>query len=978
MKIVGRTAITIAASAAAYLAGFTLTVETRQGVAASRASQQTVATDPPPTGRGIGGRGRNPFEGADLGPKPPIKPLPPSESQKLFILPPGYRMEPVLTEPRIAEPMQIAFDGNGRMFVLEIRGYMQDADATGELDPTGRISVHQDTDQDGVYDEHHVFVDKLVFPRFVMPFGANSVLTMESNADEVYRYTDTNGDSVADRKELFATRFGRSGNVEHQQASLTWAMDNWLYSTYNAFRIRWTPARDKDGQTLTLREPTGPNGAQWGITQDDDGKVWFQGGASGLPSYFQFPVHYGSFNQPEQLEPGFEIAYGSAGVADYQPGMGSVRLPDQTLTRVTGAAGNDIYRGDRLPKELLGDYFYGEPVARIVRRIRPVVTGGVTQLRQVYQSEQAEFIRTRDHLFRPVDITTAPDGTMYITDTYRGIIQQATWVNPGSYLRAKVEQYQLDKVIQHGRIWRLTYDGLERDRRQPRMLDETPGQLVAHLSHPNGWWRDTAQQLIVLSQDRSVVPALEELIRTTKSPLARIHALWTLEGLSAVGPALVQSLLREESPRIRIHATRVSESLYKAGDRSLVSDVRALTQDPNPDVAIQAMLTLNVLRVPGVEEIVQAAQAKNPARGVQAVARQILAAPAAAFGRGGRGRGPVFTPGELDTMQKGDAIYKELCFSCHGDDGRGTPEPGAPLGTLMAPSLVGSSRVTGHRDYVIKTLLHGLQGPVEGQTYTGGVMAPMGANTDEWVAAIASYVRNTFGNVASFVLPAEVARIRAAEADRRELWTFDSLLASLPRAIPAQPAWRATASHNPERAMGAFSFASWTTGAPQEPGMWFQIELPQPARVTEIQFTSPGMGGGGGRGRGRGGRGTAAAPAGPQPAPADSQGSSGAAVPAQTISSPQAPAAAQATGRGLAPFTPAGTYPRGYKVEVSSDGSSWSTIAEGQGRGAHTSIAFAPVTAKFIRLTQTAAPEDSAPAWAIHRLVLYAPPNGGR
>ena len=66
------------------------------------------------------------------------------------------------------------------------------------------------------------------------------------------------------------------------------------------------------------------------------------------------------------------------------------------------------------------------------------------------------------------------------------------------------------------------------------MLNETPAQLVAHLSHPNGWWRDTAQQLLVLKQDKSVVPALQTLVRTSKNPLARFHALWTLEGLGAL------------------------------------------------------------------------------------------------------------------------------------------------------------------------------------------------------------------------------------------------------------------------------------------------------------------------------------------------------------------------------------------------------------------------------------------------------------
>jgi hypothetical protein len=129
-------------------------------------------------------------------------------------------MTPVLSEPAIQEPGQIAFDGNGRMFVVELRGYMQDVDATGELGPVGRVSVHEDLDSDGTYETHHVFVDNLIFPRFVTPFGTNAILTKESNADEVWKYTDTDGDLVADKKELFATGLGRFASWTVQRLKL--------------------------------------------------------------------------------------------------------------------------------------------------------------------------------------------------------------------------------------------------------------------------------------------------------------------------------------------------------------------------------------------------------------------------------------------------------------------------------------------------------------------------------------------------------------------------------------------------------------------------------------------------------------------------------------------------------------------------------------------------------------------------------------
>ena len=403
----------------------------------------------------------------DFSKKPPVQPLTPAEQAKKFWLPPGFKLEPVLTDPDIEEPAQIAFDGNGRMFVLEIRGYMQDADGGGTLDPVARISLHEDKNSDGVYETHHVFVDKLVFPRFVMPFGGNAILAKESNADEVWKYTDTNNDNVADKKELFATGMGRVMNVEHQESGLTWGLDNWIYSTINPVRLKWTPGG-------VLRESTGSNGGQWGVTMDNYGKMWFQAGASGMPGYFQTPIQYGNFTNPEQFETDLNITWGAPVlIADMQGGMNAVRMPDGSLARATGSAGNDVYRGDRLPKDLMGDYFYGEVVARIVRRLHPVKSEGLTQLRNVYPF--AEFIRSTDPLFRPVDVTTAPDGTMYITDMYRGIIQESQWSGPGTYLRQRIDQYGLDKLVKKGRIWRLTYEGMGRRTEQPKMLSETPG-----------------------------------------------------------------------------------------------------------------------------------------------------------------------------------------------------------------------------------------------------------------------------------------------------------------------------------------------------------------------------------------------------------------------------------------------------------------------------------------------------------------------
>ncbi len=840
---------------------------------------------------------------ADLSPKPPVRPLAPEEQARQFWLPAGYRLEPVLSEPLIESPGQVTFDGNGRMFVLELRGYEQTPDGVDALLPTGRISTHEDRDGDGTYERHGVFVDGLLFPRSATPLGANAILTSQTNSDEVWKYTDTDNDGIADRKELFTTNFGRGGNLESQPSNLFWAMDNWIYSTVNSFRLRWTP-------TGVVREPTGPSSSQWGVTQDNHGKVWFQHGASGLPGYFQFPVHYGNFAPPDQFEPGLEIAWGAPIlIGDVQAGLPGTRIPDGSVIYATAAADNAIYRGHRLPADLVGDYLHGETVARSVRRLRPVKTEGLTQLRNVYP--RSEFIRSLDPLFRPVGIANAPDGTLYIADMYRGVIEGAPWAKEGTYLREKIRQYQLDKVLGHGRVWRLTYEGMTPDRTRPRMLEETPAQLVKHLSHPNGWWRDTAQQLLVLRQDRSVARALHEIARASSNLLARFHALWALEGLHSLDAPLARRLLKDPDPAMRIQAIRAIESLYKAGDTSFADDIRrSATTDTDTDVVIQAMLTLNHLKIPGTTEAVTAAQTTRMARGVQWAAERILNPPA-------RTSRSTLTADERSAVERGATAYAESCFACHGEDGRGAPQPGGA--GLRAPALGGSPRVIGHQDYVIASLLHGLTGPIDGRTYAE-VMPPMGGNSDAWIADVTSFIRQSFGNSASIATPADVARVRKRTEGRRNPWIVAELTAVVPRRLIPDSKWRATASHNSAGAAGAFDFARWSSGAPQEPGMWFQIELPRAVRLTEIQFESETIG-----------------------------------------------------GRGGAP--PTITAPRAYRVEVSDDGNTWTgPVAEGQGRGRTTTIPFAPVTARVIRIVQTAEGEGAA-HWSMERLRLYEVPG---
>lgn len=769
------------------------------------------------------------WKGIDLSSKPPVIPVSANEQLKSFVLQPGYKLEPVLSEPQIREPAAIQFDGNGRMYVLELRTYMQDIDANGELFPTSRISRWEDLDEDGVYETGVVFLDSLIFPRFIVPFGPHSILSMESNEDHIYRYTDTDGDGKSDKKELFATGLGRSGNVEHQTSFMTWTLDNWMYSTYNSKRIRWTPAG-------IIQENTGNPYGQWGVTQDNYGQVWFQDGAGGVPQNFQFPIVYGNFKVDGQFKDGFRIPYSLVKLADFEPGMREAKT-DGSLNNVTCAAGNDVFRGDRLPKELIGQYFYGEPVGRIVRQVKSEKEAGLTYLQNQYIAEESEFIQSTDPLFRPVDMATAPDGTMYIVDMYRGIIQEGNWTQEGSYLRTKIKQYQLDDVIGNGRIWRVTYDGIPRSLAKPRMYEETTAELVRHLEHPNGWWRDQAQQNIILRQDKSVLNELEKMLSNSENELARIHALWTLEGLGGLKLQTIKSLMKDSNPNIQIQALRASETLYKYGSKELAVDYRNLANHPNPSIAIQAIQSAYILKIDAVDKLLRDVFLKNPSKGVQSIANQLIDK----LEEANKSISTLYSSEEQVLFASGKIIFDNYCASCHGIKGLGSPTGN---GELLAPAFSGSKRILGHPEYAVKTLLHGLKGSIEGKEYEG-VMIAMDTNDDQWMASVISYIRNDFGNKGSFVKPEFVAEIRKETAVRKSNYRFEELISEIPKVIFPQENWRVTASSTALQGVGstkdpfyAFGFKGWKSEITQEPGIWFRIELPKEQNITELSFES--------------------------------------------------------------------------------------------------------------------------------------------
>ncbi len=835
--------------------------------------------------------------------QPDVPALSPAEQLKKFQLPPGYKLELVLAEPDIKEPVAAVFDGNGRLFVAEMRTYMQDINGTGEITNKSRVSLHWSSKGDGKFDKHTVFADNLLLPRMILPLGPGELLINETDTQDIYLWRDKDGDGVADEKKLWYAGGPRGGNMEHQQSGLIWATDNWLYMTYNSWRLRWQ-GYDKE----PLKENTHGNGGQWGLTQDDWGKPWYvnAGGERG-PLNFQTHIYYGALNTKDQFVGDFASVWPLVGLADVQGGIPRFRPEDKTLNHFTATCGAEVFRGDRLPADLRGDLLFSEPVGRLIRRTKIEVKDGVTRLSNPYESVKGEFIRSTDPNFRVVNMNTAPDGTLYMVDMYRGIIQEGNWTREGSYLRKAILQYGLDKNVGHGRIWRLVHDDFKPGP-QPKMDAEKSADLVAHLAHPNGWWRDTAQRTLIVRADKSVTPALQSMARSHANPLARMHALWTLDGLGALDASLAREKLKDVHPQVRVAALRASETLLKAGDKTFEADFTTLAKSPDGDLAWQAILSATALKMTNSRALLQSSVISTNAPKVFKELGMMMLAPPTSWPK-------EFSGADKNLLTKGEVIFKELCFACHGFDGRGMQLEGAKAGTTLAPPLSGSARVAGQREAIIHVLLKGLAGPINGKTYEA-LMVPMESNNDEWIASVASYVRNSFGNKAGMVSVKEVTALRAESKVRTQPWTVEELAAALPNApLANRAAWKLTASHNAAglaNAVDGKADTRYDTRKPQEPGMWVQIELPAATAITGLRLDN-----------------------------------------------------------SVSP----GDYPRGYKVELSADAIEWGKpVATGEGKAGVTEIKFPTTKTQFIRITQTG--KTPSTFWSIHELDVLSDSKG--
>ena len=712
--------------------------------------------------------------------------LSPEQSLETIHVPKGYRLELVASEPMIEEPVTLAWDGNGRMYVAEMRTYVQDIDGTGTDLPLSRVMRLEDTDGDGKMDKSAVFIDSLVLPRMILPLD-DRILINETYTYNIHSYRDANGDGTADEKRLvYKSNEEDTRNLEHQRSGLIWNLDNWLYATRVPYRYRWV-----DNQLEVDSLFDFPHG-QWGIAQDDQGRMFHSLAGGEIPALgFQLNPVYGTVELDEQFEGDFFATWPLMATPDAQGGPKRMR-EDSTLNHFTASCGPAIFRGNNLPADLKGDLLICEPVGRLIRRAEVMNREGKIVLKNVY--DQKEFIASTDMNFRPVHTATGPDGCLYIVDMYRGIIQESNWTKEGSYLREVAVRKGLDENIGRGRIYRLVHEDFEPNAAQPNaaqpdaapnMLDAPTETLVDYLSHPNGWWRDNAQKLIILRADQSVVPTLKAI--ATHQPslwdklafwqerpqvITRIHALWTLEGLGAMDKEILFQALRDEAPEIRKTAIWMSDAYLKKGDTEVRSQLLAMKNDESPDVRIQLVSSLRFGQTDESNAVVQEMMEKHADHDLLVAAAQKSLAEANEAVMRLKKKIASLNPGQKEAILNGHQIFQQLCAACHGRDGKGITTGGNRQ--IPAPPLVGSARVNGDPETLIKILLHGLTGPVDGKQYPD-VMPPVGHNDDEYIASVISYIRSDFGESPSTVRPRHVAQVRQETEGRKEYWTLPEL-----------------------------------------------------------------------------------------------------------------------------------------------------------------------------------------------------------
>ena len=717
--------------------------------------------------------------------------LSPEKSLAAMEVEDGFEVKLVASEPLISTPVALTFDEKGRIWVLEMEGYMPDTAGTGENRPNGKIIILEDKNGDGIADSRKVFMDSLVLPRALCLIEDGILVASPPNLWYVEIKNDRPG-----KKVLVDGAYTIGDNVEHDANGLMRAMDNWVYNANSEKRYR------KKGDHW-VTEWTRFRG-QWGITQDDYGRLFYNNNSQNLLGDYFLPGP-GAGNVNQRSISGYNVkivennrVYPARPTPGVNRGYMENILDDSLrLVNFTAACGPVIYRGGLFKDAYHYNAFVAEPSANLIKRNILEEDGYVIKGRQAYAGK--EFLTSIDERFRPVNLYNGPDGALYITDMYRGIIQHKFYLT--DYLKKEISERSLSQPLNCGRIYKVVPEGASL---KPVAMPADPLKLAALLTSPNGWIRDKAQQMLADGKFTNAVPVLRENLKKTDNPLTLIHSLWALEGMEALQAEDVLPLLQNSNNKIRVQAITVLPAVVNKtnyeqfvpllqqminnndsiaapyiafriraidpfnkplADDMLMSLAKTFPHDPFVSDAI--ISNLENREKTFYQKISTAITDSN-----KAIIIQLKKTIANISNRQVKKDTSLFRK----QFPAGMSLFASTCQTCHGEDGNGI--------AALAPPLNNSEWVTGDRDKLIAIVLYGLTGPVKvnkklyKSPEINGDMPGLAHNkdiTDETIAQVLSYIRKNWNNNASGITRDEVIKIRQHWNGRQQPFTMEEL-----------------------------------------------------------------------------------------------------------------------------------------------------------------------------------------------------------
>lgn len=519
-------------------------------------------------------------------------PLEPEAALADFQLAPGYRIEIAAAEPQVVDPIAIAFDESGKLWVVEMRDYPILAE--GEK-PASRIRVLEDRNDDGRYETSTLFADELLFPTGVQPWQGGAIVTL---AGEIAYFKDTDNDGRADQKETwyqgFATaneqlranhpRLGADGNV--------YVAGGLRGGTVKNLRSPQSTDISINGRDFAFDPISGASFAasglgQFGLTFDDFGQRFTCSNRNPL-MHAVIEQRYLDRN-PKLLLPTVIHDVASAGDdSRLFPRTRALTTSALHAGQFTAACGVEIFRGSALPADAIGNAFICEPTGNLVHR-EAITPSGATFTSQPVERD-SEFLSSTDEWFRPVNLLTGPDGALYVVDMYRAIIEHPEWVPED--VRSQLNRRDGND---RGRIYRIVADATTAAPRERPTIQATPlNELVLLLEHPNAWHRETAARLLLEANATSAATELQRIATESKLAPSRFQALCLLESLGELDDTTLASCLRDSAPGVLARAVVLAENRLERSPE-LTRSVLALAHDSDSRVRFQVALSTSFL-----------------------------------------------------------------------------------------------------------------------------------------------------------------------------------------------------------------------------------------------------------------------------------------------------------------------------------------------------------------------------------------------